>query len=98
MVDLYFAVLPWIFLWKLNMTFRRKISIAIILSLGFLYVIPVPTLCKDTLTFIYRAFGCGIVRTIELSGFLGANYTSKIPSPFPQHLNPRTSLIFNVSI
>lgn len=35
-VDFYFALLPWIFIWKLNMKFKEKMSIAISLSLGFL--------------------------------------------------------------
>ncbi|KAJ5683484.1 hypothetical protein N7462_006649 [Penicillium macrosclerotiorum] len=34
-VDFYFALLPWIFIWKLNMKFKEKMSIAISLSLGF---------------------------------------------------------------
>ncbi|KAJ5933269.1 hypothetical protein N7516_007758 [Penicillium verrucosum] len=35
-VDFYFALLPWIFIWNLNMKFKEKMSIAISLSLGFL--------------------------------------------------------------
>ncbi|PLB34249.1 uncharacterized protein BDW47DRAFT_134456 [Aspergillus candidus] len=35
-VDFYFALLPWIFVWKLNMKFAEKISIACSLSLGFI--------------------------------------------------------------
>ncbi|KAJ5380985.1 uncharacterized protein N7496_003413 [Penicillium cataractarum] len=35
-VDFYFALLPWIFIWKLNMKFKEKMSIAISLSLGFI--------------------------------------------------------------
>jgi hypothetical protein len=38
-VDFYFALLPWIFIWKLNMKFKEKMSIAISLSLGFMYVV-----------------------------------------------------------
>ena len=38
-VDFYFALLPWIFIWKLNMRFAEKISIACSLSLGFMYVL-----------------------------------------------------------
>jgi hypothetical protein len=35
-VDLYFAILPWIFIWKLNIPRRDKFTIAGSLSLGFL--------------------------------------------------------------
>ncbi|OGE54280.1 hypothetical protein PENARI_c006G08473 [Penicillium arizonense] len=35
-VDFYFALLPWIFIWNLNMKFKEKMSIAISLSLGFI--------------------------------------------------------------
>ncbi|KAJ5112137.1 hypothetical protein N7532_000182 [Penicillium argentinense] len=35
-VDFYFAALPWVFIWKLNMKFKEKMSIAISLSLGFI--------------------------------------------------------------
>ncbi|KAL3477959.1 hypothetical protein BJX99DRAFT_256929 [Aspergillus californicus] len=35
-VDFYFALLPWLFIWKLNMKFKDKMSIAISLSLGFI--------------------------------------------------------------
>ncbi|KAJ5741940.1 hypothetical protein N7533_011349 [Penicillium manginii] len=35
-VDFYLAVLPWIFIWNLNMKFKEKMSIAISLSLGFI--------------------------------------------------------------
>jgi len=35
-VDFYFALLPWIFIWNLNMKFKEKMSIAISLSLGFM--------------------------------------------------------------
>ncbi|KAI9039404.1 uncharacterized protein KD926_009418 [Aspergillus affinis] len=35
-VDFYFALLPWLFIWKLNMKFKEKMSIAISLSLGFI--------------------------------------------------------------
>ncbi|KAJ5805082.1 hypothetical protein N7474_010969 [Penicillium riverlandense] len=35
-VDFYFALLPWLFIWNLNMKFKEKMSIAISLSLGFI--------------------------------------------------------------
>ncbi|KAF9887542.1 hypothetical protein FE257_010120 [Aspergillus nanangensis] len=35
-VDFYFAILPWIFIWKLNMRYKEKMTIAISLSLGFI--------------------------------------------------------------
>ncbi|GIK07119.1 hypothetical protein Aspvir_002774 [Aspergillus viridinutans] len=35
-VDFYFAILPWIFIWKLNMKQKEKLVIAISLSLGFI--------------------------------------------------------------
>ncbi|KAI1829654.1 hypothetical protein DTO006G1_9771 [Penicillium roqueforti] len=35
-VDFYFTLLPWIFIWNLNMKFKEKMSIAISLSLGFI--------------------------------------------------------------
>ncbi|KAE8356318.1 hypothetical protein BDV28DRAFT_117269 [Aspergillus coremiiformis] len=35
-VDFYFAILPWIFIWELNMRFKEKMTIAISLSLGFM--------------------------------------------------------------
>ncbi|PIG84246.1 hypothetical protein AARAC_011139 [Aspergillus arachidicola] len=35
-VDFYFAILPWIFIWELNMRFKEKMTIAISLSLGFI--------------------------------------------------------------
>ncbi|KAM0275918.1 hypothetical protein ACHAQH_007260 [Verticillium albo-atrum] len=35
-VDIYFAVLPWIFIWKLNLSRREKLTIAGSLSLGIL--------------------------------------------------------------
>ncbi|CAI7587901.1 unnamed protein product [Penicillium pancosmium] len=35
-VDFYLALLPWIFIWNLNMKFKEKMSIAISLSLGFI--------------------------------------------------------------
>ncbi|KAM0331278.1 hypothetical protein ACHAQA_002948 [Verticillium albo-atrum] len=35
-VDLYFAILPWIFIWKLNLSRREKLTIAGSLSLGIL--------------------------------------------------------------
>ncbi|KAB8236693.1 uncharacterized protein BDW43DRAFT_308370 [Aspergillus alliaceus] len=35
-VDFYFAILPWIFIWELNMKFKEKMTIAISLSLGFI--------------------------------------------------------------
>lgn len=37
-VDIYFAVLPWIFIFKLNLSRREKLTIAGSLSLGILYV------------------------------------------------------------
>lgn len=37
-VDFYFAILPWIFIWELNMRFKEKMTIAISLSLGFMSV------------------------------------------------------------
>ncbi|KAK8112433.1 hypothetical protein PG984_012959 [Apiospora sp. TS-2023a] len=36
--DLFFAILPWIFIWKLNIPKREKIILAFSLSLGILYV------------------------------------------------------------
>lgn len=36
--DLFFAILPWIFIWKLNIPKREKIILAVSLSLGILYV------------------------------------------------------------
>lgn len=39
--DLFFAVLPWLFIWKLNAPRREKITLAASLSLGILYVGPV---------------------------------------------------------
>lgn len=39
-VDFYFALLPWIFIWNLNMKLKEKMSIAISLSLGFMCVTP----------------------------------------------------------
>ncbi|RHZ45199.1 uncharacterized protein CDV56_102029 [Aspergillus thermomutatus] len=35
-VDFYFAILPWIFIWNLNMKQKEKLIIAISLSLGFI--------------------------------------------------------------
>lgn len=35
-VDFYFAILPWIFIWKLQMKFKEKMIIASSLSLGFM--------------------------------------------------------------
>ncbi|KAL5356689.1 hypothetical protein BJX96DRAFT_162619 [Aspergillus floccosus] len=35
-VDFYFAILPWIFIWKLQMKFKEKMIIASSLSLGFI--------------------------------------------------------------
>ncbi|KAE8374015.1 hypothetical protein BDV26DRAFT_296419 [Aspergillus bertholletiae] len=35
-VDFYFAILPWVFIWALNMRFKEKMTIAISLSLGFI--------------------------------------------------------------
>ncbi|KAB8073589.1 hypothetical protein BDV29DRAFT_201746 [Aspergillus leporis] len=35
-VDFYFAILPWIFIWELNMKFKEKMTIAISLSFGFI--------------------------------------------------------------
>ncbi|KAF7169151.1 hypothetical protein CNMCM5623_001938 [Aspergillus felis] len=35
-VDFYFAILPWIFIWKLNMKQKEKLIIAFSLSLGFI--------------------------------------------------------------
>jgi hypothetical protein len=35
-VDFYFAILPWIFIWNLNMKQKEKLVIAISLSLGFI--------------------------------------------------------------
>ncbi|RLL97500.1 hypothetical protein CFD26_105870 [Aspergillus turcosus] len=35
-VDFYFAILPWIFIWNLNMKRKEKLVIAISLSLGFI--------------------------------------------------------------
>ena len=37
--DVFFAVLPWVFIWNLNMPFREKMTIAGSLSLVILYVI-----------------------------------------------------------
>ncbi|KAJ5176408.1 uncharacterized protein N7482_002285 [Penicillium canariense] len=74
-VDFYFALLPWIFLWKLNMKFKEKITIAISLSLGFMCVVQHPVHFKNELTFSFRACICGIIRTIDLGGLSSANYT-----------------------
>ena len=38
-VDFFFAAFPWIFIWKLHMRRRDKISILVALSLGILSVI-----------------------------------------------------------
>ncbi|KAB8230990.1 hypothetical protein ETB97_007344 [Aspergillus alliaceus] len=35
-VDFYFALIPWLFIWELNIKFKEKMTIAISLSLGFI--------------------------------------------------------------
>ena len=42
-VDFYLAILPWLFIWNLNMKFKKKVTIAASLSLGFMFVIIHPS-------------------------------------------------------
>lgn len=81
-VDFYFALLPWIFIWNLNMKFKKKMSIAISLSLGFMSVTRL-VLYEYRLTFSYRVCICGIMRTIDLGGLSSSNYTGKPPPSVP---------------
>jgi hypothetical protein len=76
-VDFYFALLPWLFIWNLNMKFKEKMSIAISLSLGFMCVITALNSYERQLTFTHRACVCGIIRTIDLGGLSSENYTGK---------------------
>lgn len=36
--DFFFALFPWVFIFKLNMKFKEKMTIAASLSLGIMYV------------------------------------------------------------
>lgn len=58
------------------MKYKEKLTIAISLSLGFMYVRPL-RLAGALLTCLCRAGICGIIRTIELGGLSSANYTGK---------------------
>ncbi|KAE8381967.1 hypothetical protein BDV26DRAFT_300448 [Aspergillus bertholletiae] len=35
-VDFFFAILPWLFIWEVNIKFKEKVTIAVSLSLGFI--------------------------------------------------------------
>lgn len=76
MVDFYYAILPWLFIMKLNMVFKEKMIVAISLSLGFMFVF-VHFPCDKLLIFPCRAGICGIIRTVDLGGLSSANYTGK---------------------
>jgi hypothetical protein len=61
------------------MKFKEKMSIAISLSLGFMYVFDSRISVAMKLIPFYRACACGIIRTIDLGGLSSSNYTGKPP-------------------
>ena len=45
--DFFFAIFPWVFLWKLQMNKREKIVIAASMSLGLMYVTQPLSICRS---------------------------------------------------
>lgn len=69
LVDLYFALLPWLFIWKLNLPRREKFVIAGSMSLGVLYVFSSSTTRSPAdLASPHSAAAAGIIRVFAVKG------------------------------
>lgn len=86
--DFGFAILPWFVIWDLNMKRKEKITVAVGLSLGVLYVPSQVFRLFKLPTNVHHSAGiCGIVRTVALDGLNATEYIRMFQS------NPTTHVI-----
>ena len=73
--DIMCATLPIPIIWKLRMRLRTRVYLTIIFSLGYVYVVKVPTHAWTTTyslihVYIYRAVAMGVLKAIHQAVYI----------------------------